>query len=542
MKRLKLNYIFFPVLIYLSMFNVSYGSEIYNCIELNKSSIPSDVVTGKNGWIYVADNLDGKVYVFDKDGKPSFNFGKRGTGRGKFILPWSINVDSENFVYVTDIAQHQVQVFTPRGNWKGQFGGLGGGQGKFNMPFDMDFGKTGILFILDTGNSKVQLIKGSFLKQFGREGTADGELRNPTAIAVTEKGKVYIVDTGNNRVQIFSTRGDYINKFGKPGDELGAFFNPQGIAVDSMGRIFISDTGNNRIQCFDESGEVIFAFGKKGKGKGEFDEPVKIFVDKDDRLYVADLKNARIQIFSDVIYQYASCDVCHKENTQKTASTHPVYKKDCSACHLSHGKNPSLSLKKPLNDLCRDCHETDNTDFILKHNKYSVNKLNCVDCHSPHYSNDRKLLRGHKLVIQGKCNSCHINDSAGFRLIEDVKTLCYVCHTVQLNKKHSNLRSGNRCGLCHKSHGSGYRFILQRDFAYVCSDDNCHNGPDIEKHSHPYKSLYPSNRVKVSSELRTAGDGRILCLTCHDPHNSQHKSMLPVSKGALCVKCHGGFE
>lgn len=502
-------------------FSVSYGAETYSCIELDKSSMPSDVVTGKNGWIYVTDNMDAKIHVFDRSGKPGFSFGRRGTGRGEFVLPWSINVDPEDFVYITDIGQHLVQIFTPRGNWKGEFGGLGDGQGKFNTPFDMDFGKTGILFILDTGNNKIQLIKGNFLKQFGREGTGNGEFRNPTAVAVTEKGKIYVVDTGNNRVQIFNTRGDYVNKFGKAGDELGDFFNPQGIAVDSIGRVFISDTGNDRIQCFDENGNAIFAFGKRGNGEGEFNEPIKIFVDKDDRLYVADSKNARIQIFSDVVYQYASCTTCHKKNAKEAVSIHPVYERDCSNCHLSHQKSPSLNLKKPLNSLCEDCHKTE-------HNKYPITKLSCIDCHNPHYSDNGKLLRGHKLVIQGKCNSCHISDETGFGLVEDVQTICYVCHTIKLNRKHSDLNKGNPCGLCHKSHGSSYKFMLQRDFDSVCLNDNCHNVPAVEKHSH-------RNRV--------ARDGSsILCLTCHSPHSSQYKSMICVPKDELCERCHGGFK
>ncbi|MEW6087425.1 MAG: cytochrome c3 family protein [bacterium] len=541
MKWFKLVPVFFTAVVCLYKINISRGAEIYNCIELDKSSVPSDVVIGKDGWIYVTDSLDGKINVFTKEGKLNFNFGKKGTGRGEFILPWAVGVDSEKFIYVTDIGQHQIQIFTPRGNWKGQFGGLGEGQGKFNMPFDLDFGKTGILFILDTGNSQLQLIKGNFLKQFGREGIANGEFRNPTAIAITEKGKVYVVDTGNNRVQVFNTRGDYINKFGRPGDEPGSFFKPQGIAIDSNDRIFISDTGNNRIQCFDEEGNVIFVFGKKGKDRGEFDEPMKIFIDKNDRLYVVDSKNTRIQIFSDVIYQYASCDMCHKEDTKKAVSIHSVYK-ECLVCHLSHGKNPALNLKKPISELCKDCHKTDDADFNSKHVKYSVDKMNCVDCHDSHYSNDKKLLRGHKPVVQGKCNSCHLIDKTGFKLIEDVKTLCYVCHTIQLNKKHSGLGKENSCELCHKSHGSSYKFLLQRDVESICSNDSCHNGPAIEKHSHPYKDIYPSNKVKIPSNLRTAKGGKILCLTCHDSHSSQHKSILITSKGELCIKCHGGFD
>lgn len=541
MKYFKLFLIFSAVLIFSYGSEISFGAEIYSYIELDKSSIPSDIVVGKNGWIYVTENLEGKIYVFDKNGKPYFSFGKKGTGRGEFILPWAINTDTENIIYVTDIGQHMVQVFTPRGNWKGQFGGLGEGQGKFNMPFDLDFGKTGILYILDTGNSKIQLIKGSFLKQFGREGMANGEFRNPTAIAVTEKGKIYVVDSGNNRVQIFNTRGDYINKFGKPGDELGAFLNPQGIAVDSLGRIYVSDTGNNRIQCFDEDGKLIFAFGKKGNGRGEFSEPMKVFIDKNDRLFVADSKNTRIQIFSDVIYQYGSCNMCHKEDTSKVASMHPVYTK-CPTCHLSHGKDPGLNLIKKSNELCLDCHKTDNDPFSSKHGKYQVDKLVCIDCHDPHYSNEKKLLRGHKPVIQGKCNSCHISDKNGFRLIEDIKALCYVCHTIQINKKHSGLGKNNPCELCHSSHGSGYKYNLKKNLVYVCSNDNCHNGADIEKHPHSYKDLYPSSKVKIPSELRVAKDGRIICLTCHESHSSQNKSMLITSKGELCVKCHGGFN
>ena len=54
-----------------------------------------------------------------------------------------------------------------------------------------------------------------------------------------------------------------------------------------------------------------------------------------------------------------TCYDCHsdlRKTFAKKVVHDPVAKTDCAACHLSHGFQQRLVLKKPAEQLCFDCH------------------------------------------------------------------------------------------------------------------------------------------------------------------------------------------
>ena len=84
-------------------------------------SQPSDVSVSRDGRVYVLDGVNGKVKVFNRNGKFIFSFGKTGAEKGEFSLPLGIFVDDTGMVYVADSGNHRVQVFTAEGKYVDQF-------------------------------------------------------------------------------------------------------------------------------------------------------------------------------------------------------------------------------------------------------------------------------------------------------------------------------------------------------------------------------------------------------------------------------------
>ena len=68
-----------------------------------------DVGVDRAGLVYVVENSQSKVLVFDKEGSFIDDFGRPGEGPGDFTLPFAIAFDDEGFTYVAD--QQRISVF-----------------------------------------------------------------------------------------------------------------------------------------------------------------------------------------------------------------------------------------------------------------------------------------------------------------------------------------------------------------------------------------------------------------------------------------------
>jgi len=94
----------------------------------------------------------------------------------------------------------------------------------------------------------------------------------------------------------------------------------------------------------------------------------------------------------------------------------PAIKQDCTTCHGSHqmGKG-TLLLKKPLAELCSECHPertapTEHKVGIIPSMKVETlpladNKLTCITCHDPHSNRYGSMLR---VPAKDLCQSCHL--------------------------------------------------------------------------------------------------------------------------------------
>ena len=74
-------------------------------------SVISGIVSDDNGYIYVADKLRCVVMIFDKNFTFQNEFGYRGLRPGRLIVPSNLEVDAKGRLYVTQMRKRGISVF-----------------------------------------------------------------------------------------------------------------------------------------------------------------------------------------------------------------------------------------------------------------------------------------------------------------------------------------------------------------------------------------------------------------------------------------------
>lgn len=224
----------------------------------------ADVAIGTNEMLYVlqrgeAVHLNVSVKICSMDEEWFGDFGTYGTEPGAMGWPAGIAVDADRSLYVTDEWNHRVTVFDVNGNLLRHWGSEGIGDGQFNRPSGIMLDHDNTLLVVDAQNHRIQrfTMAGEFLKKWGSYGAGYGELNSPWGVASHNSGDVYVTDWRNDRVQVFSHDGEFIRGWGISGSGDGEFNRPAGIAVDSDGDVYVADWHNNRVQVFDATGQFI---------------------------------------------------------------------------------------------------------------------------------------------------------------------------------------------------------------------------------------------------------------------------------------------
>ena len=243
---------------------------------------PNSIAVDREGRVYLTDEWQSRIVVFDGDGKSLAKWGIEGQGDGEWDRPAGICFDADDNLLVVDSLNHRVQKFSKDGRFISKFGGPGAGEGQFNTPWGINVDRQGNIYVADWRNDRVQKFTadGQFLMSIGRSGDGEGEFNRPSGVAVDSDGYIYVVDWGHDRVEVFDPQGRYVTRF--IGDCHGyskwaqarmdsdpegmsaeravikdftierVFFQPTGIEVDDQDRILIVDTGRHRIQIYEK--------------------------------------------------------------------------------------------------------------------------------------------------------------------------------------------------------------------------------------------------------------------------------------------------
>lgn len=183
-------------------------------------------------------------------------------------MPGGIAVDPEERVYVADQTNRRVQVFDAKGkfllSWgeygigPGEFGGNTGPKNRTGGPHFLAFDSKGEIDSTEGSVGRVQVftVEGKFLRAWGNNDDNPGgfggrpkNLPGPIGICIDKEDRVWVSSTGN-RVQQFSKAGTFLRGFGGKGTAPAEFNTPHGLALDRSGNLYVVDTLNCRIQKF----------------------------------------------------------------------------------------------------------------------------------------------------------------------------------------------------------------------------------------------------------------------------------------------------
>ena len=144
--------------------------------------------------------------------RPVVSVGTQGNGRGEFQRPFGVVVEhkSEN-IYVAEERNNRVQVFNKEAKYLFEFG-----SDKMKQPIGIVIYKDKV-FVTQNGGGCLLVygLNGKFIQQVGTPGSAEGQFNHPRGIAIhNTNGDIYICDYSNNRIQIFSNDYSYKSQFG----------------------------------------------------------------------------------------------------------------------------------------------------------------------------------------------------------------------------------------------------------------------------------------------------------------------------------------
>lgn len=102
---------------------------------------------------------------------------------------------------------------------------------------------------------------------------------------------------------------------------------------------------------------------------------------------------------------------------------------------------------------------------------------------------------------------------------------------------HDGSGAAASCSACHTAKPPALSF----DAVTTCV--KCHSG-NIDSHPVSRHPIGTVPKIRVPSFLPLTADGRMVCNTCHDPHNKLtqgRENLLRVDYQTLCASCHVGY-
>lgn len=217
---------------------------------------------------------------------------------------------------------------------------------------------------------------------------------------------------------------------------------------------------------------------------------------------------------------------CH-ESVMKFSKLHgPMKANGCTVCHqlgesrlvlpAKHPRIQEIPLKS-VNAQCTTCHEEHAPSRHPGLHKV-ISEKSCVECHSPHGSNNKHLLK-----------------------INSTGQLCTNCHKEILGKLHQGhgeiLSEKKSCLQCHESHFSKEKKLLKANVGSLCLE--CHQKKVQKKNGESLLAveMNPAGALSVHKPVK---EGQ--CQNCHDPHGSESamylKSRYSPTDDSLCISCH----
>ncbi len=248
--------------------------------------------------------------------------------------PRQIAINKDGQIYVAEEFNHRISIFNPDGTFASSFGQLGqvyvegdpyfnkisgaDSGGVFNRPSGIAIGPSGNIYVADTWNYRIQVFTpdGKFLNSWGQRGEFGDKAQpepfdgfwGPRGIAVDSQENVYVADTGNKRIRVYSSNGEYLRDIGSAGSEVGQLDEPSSVTIGADGLLYVADYWNKRISVFtldgapsttykDANGISINSFKVRGWQEDQGNRPYLALDPARKLMYITDPDAGRVLVY-----------------------------------------------------------------------------------------------------------------------------------------------------------------------------------------------------------------------------------------------------
>ena len=212
-------------------------------------NLPVGIDISDTGKVFIADTRNSRIQAFDAEGKFLYMFTVK-AGPGETASdPVDVAVSKlNNYLYISDNDNHKIKVYNQNGAYEFEWGGFGEALEAFRYPGMMTLNDYNELFIVDVLNTRVQKFDpfGVFITDIGRWGVLQGHLFRPKGVALDKQNRVFISDSYMGVVQAFTDLGRFIGVICEK-DKVRKFRMPVGIVFDKNDRLLVVEMRGNKI-------------------------------------------------------------------------------------------------------------------------------------------------------------------------------------------------------------------------------------------------------------------------------------------------------
>jgi DmsE family decaheme c-type cytochrome len=208
-----------------------------------------------------------------------------------------------------------------------------------------------------------------------------------------------------------------------------------------------------------------------------------------------------------------ACLSCHQKDSDRmhwAGSAHQMADVACTSCHQIHTEHDQVRDKRAQAEVCFACHKEQRAlSEKPSHHPIPEGKMTCSDCHNPHGTMGKKLLR--KDTVNDTCFMCHAEKRGPFLWSHQPVT--------------------QDCGLCHNPHGTTADYMLKTRAPFLCLD--CHD-PSSHLGNIP-GAISNGVNTRYNAAGKLIGTGA----TSTTPTNNWNtNTSVGKTQGLSCMNCH----
>ena len=208
----------------------------------------------------------------------------------------------------------------------------------------------------------------------------------------------------------------------------------------------------------------------------------------------------------------ALCLSCHQggQRINWVRSTHDTNGLACTDCHNPMLKNSLTGalVRNSIVETCYTCHPQQRAEFLKRsHMPVPEGKMSCEDCHNPHGTPTRPLLKA-----------------------DTINEVCYQCHAEKRGPfiwEHAPVREN--CSNCHLPHGSNNDKLLITPRPFLCQQCHSQTGGHAAAFYNNSQTA-ESAGIAQSSGITVANfqSQRVIGRDCQNCHSQIHGSNHPA--------------